>query len=121
MSDKTKLKIGTRELVSLILIFSIVFFYFNYSWIGVRLIIGSLLLFFIPFYIFLDSFDLTIGEKLIFSFFIGLGIVPLVVYYFSKIFISLGKKTIFTHYSTLQHSLKCPILILWFMKKILLS
>ena len=89
MSEQTNLKIGIKEMIILILIISLAFFYFNYSWTGVRLIIGSLLLFFIPFYIFLDSFDLTIGEKLIFSFFIGIGIFPLITYYLTRVLVSL--------------------------------
>lgn len=83
------MKFGIKELVILVLAVSFAFFYFSYSWTGVRLFAGALLLFFVPFYLFLDSFDLALGEKLIFSFFIGLGIVPLIVYYLSRILISL--------------------------------
>ena len=89
MSDRTRIKIGIKELIILILIISLAFFYFNYSWTGTRLLIGALLLFFVPFYLFLDSFDLTIGEKLIFSFFIGIGIVPLIVFYLTRVLVSL--------------------------------
>lgn len=89
MSGKLKIKLGSKEMVILILIVSLSFFYFSYSWIGLRLFIGSLLMFFAPFYIILDSFDLAIEEKLIFSFFIGIGIVPLLVFYLTKVLVSL--------------------------------
>ncbi|MFH1827825.1 MAG: hypothetical protein ABH824_01050 [Nanoarchaeota archaeon] len=86
MSDNLKLKFGMKELIILILLISSIFFFINYKMTGLRLFIGSFLLFFLPFYIFLDSFDLPIEEKLIFSFFIGLGIVSILVFYLTKIF-----------------------------------
>lgn len=89
MSEKLKMRLGIKELTILILIVSFAFFYFTYNWIGLRLFIGSLLLFFVPFYIFLDSFDLAVEEKLIFSFFIGIGVVPVLVFYFTRILVSL--------------------------------
>ena len=89
MQEENKIKFGTKELIILILIVSCVFFYLNYSFTGLRLFAGSLLLFFVPFYVFLDSFDITTGEKLIFSFFIGIGMVPLFVYYLSRFLVSL--------------------------------
>jgi hypothetical protein len=89
MSETLKIKLGTKELTILILIIALAFFYFNYSWTGLRLLIGPLLLFFVPFYIFLDSFNLPTEEKLIFPFFIGIGIVPLLVFYLTKILVSL--------------------------------
>jgi len=88
MSETNKMKFGIKELIILILIASLVFFFLNYSWIGVRLCIGILLLYFIPFYIFLDSFNLAIEEKLIFSFFISIGLIPLIVYYISRLLVS---------------------------------
>lgn len=88
MSEEINMKFGNRELIILVLIASAAFFYFTYNTIGLRLFLGSLLLFFIPFYLILDAFDLPVEEKLIFPFFIGLGIVPLTVFYFSKILVS---------------------------------
>lgn len=88
MPEEIKLKIGTKEIAIIIIVIAAVFFFVIYSWIGLRLFFGILLLFFLPFYIILDSFELKLEEKLIFSFFIGLGIVSLVVYYFSKILVS---------------------------------
>jgi hypothetical protein len=88
MSEPIKIKLGIRELIVLTLITGLIFFYFNYSWIGIRLYAMILLLYFLPFYIFLDSFELSLGEKLIFSFFIGLGIVPLLTYYITKLLAS---------------------------------
>jgi hypothetical protein len=85
MSDSLNIKFGTKELMFLILLVSAIFFFINYELVGLRLFVGAFLLYFLPFYIFLDSFDLALEEKLIFSFFIGLGIVSLLVLYLTKI------------------------------------
>lgn len=89
ISEKLKIKFGTKELIILVLLISAIFFFWAYRWTGIRLFVGIILLYILPFYIFLDSFDLTLEEKLIFSFFIGLGMVSLTVYYLTKILISL--------------------------------
>lgn len=64
-------------IIALIALFSFIFLGFT----GFKVIFGMLLVFFLPFYLILDNFNLSRGEKVIFSFFIGIGIFPIVVYW----------------------------------------
>lgn len=73
LSDKVTLGV----IVVLIALFSFIFLGF----IGFKVIFGMLLVFFLPFYLILDNFSLSLGEKVIFSFFIGVGIFPAIVYW----------------------------------------
>jgi len=61
----------------LIALFSLIFLGFT----GFKVIFGMLLVFFLPFYLILDNYDLSRGEKVIFSFFIGVGIFPAIAYW----------------------------------------
>lgn len=70
MSEELNMNLGTKWMVISILAVSLAFFYFTYNLTGLRLFVGSVLLFFVPFYIILDSFELSIEEKLIFPFFL---------------------------------------------------
>ncbi len=76
---KIKLDDKTTTIIILILIalFSLIFLGFT----GFRTIFGMLLVFFLPFYLILDNFELQKSEKVIFSFFIGVGIFPAIVYW----------------------------------------
>jgi apolipoprotein N-acyltransferase len=64
----------------------ILFFLILFGTTGIRTIIGAFLFFFLPFYMILDNFNLEMSEKVIFSFFIGLGIFSIFVYYFGILF-----------------------------------
>jgi|TARA_B100001971_G_C18194958_1_gene540890 hypothetical protein len=74
-------KIGNREfgigILALIIIFSFILFGFT----GVKVVGGAILLFFLPFYLILDNFDIEFGEKIVFSFFMGIGVFSIFVYY----------------------------------------
>ena len=65
----------------LIALFSLFLFGFT----GLKTIVGIFLLFFLPFYLILDNFDLRTDEKAIFSLFIGLGIYSSFVYLFGLV------------------------------------
>lgn len=57
------------------------FFYFVLGFSGMMTILGIMLLFMLPTYLILNNFDLEEDEKIIFSFFIGIGIFPAIVYW----------------------------------------
>ncbi len=76
-------KVTTGVILILIALFSFIFLGF----IGFKVIFGILLVFFLPFYLILRNFNLSRGEKVIFSFFIGVGIFPAIVYWLG-VFIS---------------------------------
>ena len=60
----------------LIILFSLLLFGIT----GLRVVAGVFLLFLLPFYLILDNFELSFIEKILFSFFIGLGIFPSIAY-----------------------------------------
>lgn len=76
-----KIKLGNKITVLIILgliaLFSFVFLGFT----GFKVLFGMLLVFFLPFYLILDNFNLSRSEKVIFSFFIGVGIFPAIAYW----------------------------------------
>ena len=64
------------------LIVFLIFFTIKFGMTGLRTAGSIVLLFMVPFYLILNIFELSIGEKAIFSFFIGLGIFPTITYGF---------------------------------------
>jgi hypothetical protein len=56
-------------------------FYFILGFSGMMAILSIMLLFIVPIYFILDNFDLGQDEKIVFSFFIGVGIFPSLVYW----------------------------------------
>ena len=74
------LKIGNREIAILAFVligaFSLIFFGLT----GFRTIIGLIILFFLPFYIILDNFELDTDEKVFFSIFLGAMLFPSLAY-----------------------------------------
>lgn len=81
-------------IAAVILVIIFLFFGFVYGIIGIRLIIGIFVLYFTPFYFILRNFDLGIEEKILFSLFIGIGVVPIMIYYVSRIVGSLRSSII---------------------------
>jgi hypothetical protein len=59
----------------------LVFFYFILGFSGMMAVLGIMLLFIFPIYLILDNFDLKQDEKIVFSFFLGVGIFPSLVYW----------------------------------------
>ncbi len=83
------MKIGNKELAIGILVLILLFSFILFGFTGVKVIGGAILLFFLPFYLILDNFDIELWEKIVFSFFIGIGIFPTFVYYLGIVFNSI--------------------------------
>jgi len=82
------LKIKNNLTIGVIIIV-LLFFFILFGLPGLKLIIGIGLLYVLPFFLILDRFDLEKTEKIVFSFFIGIGIFPSIVYYLGIIFNSI--------------------------------
>lgn len=57
------------------------FFYFTLGFSGALSVIGITILFFVPTYFLLGNLNIDDDEKILFSFFIGAGIFPSIVYW----------------------------------------
>ena len=78
-------KIENLGFIGIIVVVILVFFYFILGFSGMMAALGIILLFIVPFYLILDNFNLGQDEKIIFSFFIGVGIFPAIVYWLGMI------------------------------------
>lgn len=78
-------KIENLGFMGIIVVVILVFFYFILGFPGMMAVLGIILLFIVPFYLILDNFDLSQDEKIVFSFFIGVGIFPAIVYWLGMI------------------------------------
>lgn len=76
-----KIKLDDKTTIGIILVLIALFSFVFFGFIGFKVIFGVLLVFFLPFYLILDNFTLSRSEKVIFAFFIGLGIFPSIVYW----------------------------------------
>lgn len=65
----------------------LVFFYLILGFSAALSVLGIILLFIVPVYLILNNFDLGQDEKIVFSFFLGVGIFPSLAYWLG-IFIS---------------------------------
>ena len=75
-----KIKFGNKELAILVIILIALFSFSFLGFVGFKTMMGFIVLFFLPFYLILDNFDLEMGEKIVFSFFIGVIMFPSLVY-----------------------------------------
>ncbi len=75
------IKLENKRIVIGMCCLILLFFWALFGFTGVKIIIGAFLCFFIPFYLILDNFEMERGEKVIFSFFIGLGVFSAITYY----------------------------------------
>ncbi|MBS3101119.1 hypothetical protein J4204_03220 [Candidatus Woesearchaeota archaeon] len=66
--------------MAIILVLIAIFFLTALGITGLRTIAGTILLFILPTYLILNNFDLSAQEKIVFAFFIGIGIFPSIVY-----------------------------------------
>jgi len=80
------MKIGNKEFAGIMAAVVLLFFYYLFGFTGVKVIIGAFLVFFLPFYLILDNFKLDLSEKIIFSFFLGIGIFSAIAYYAALLF-----------------------------------
>ena len=67
--------------MGIILIAAMAFFYFILGLAGMVSVLGIFLLFIAPMHLILDNFELSRDEKMIFSFFIGVGVFPSLAYW----------------------------------------
>ena len=75
------------RIIGIILIVAMAFFYYILGLGGMMSILGIFLLFIAPMYFILGNFGLEEDEKLVYSFFIGVGILPSLAYW-AGLFIS---------------------------------
>jgi len=80
-----KLKMSNKNIAIAAITVVAAIFYYLFNITGLRLFLGSVIIYFIPVHLILGRFKLDTLEKLIFSFFISLGIFPLLTYYFGKL------------------------------------
>jgi len=76
-----KIKLDDKTTAGIILVLIALFSLTFLGFIGFKVIFGMLLVFFLPFYLILNNFNLSRSEKTIFALFIGLGIFPALVYW----------------------------------------
>jgi len=74
-------KVENLGFIGIIVVVILAFFYFILDFSGMMAVLGIILLFIVPIYFILDNFELGQDEKLIFSFFLGVGIFPSLVYW----------------------------------------
>ena len=60
---------------------ALIFSYLILGFSGMMAVVGIVLLFMLPIYLILNNFELEQDEKIIFSFFIGVGIFPSITYW----------------------------------------
>ena len=75
------LKIENLGFIGIIIAAILLFFYFILGFSGMLAALGHILLFIVPIYFILNNFDLAQDEKIVFSFFLGVGIFPSLVYW----------------------------------------
>lgn len=80
-----EIRLDDKMTIGIILILIALFSFVFLGFTGFKVIFGILLVFFLPFYLILDNFDLSRSEKVIFSFFIGVGIFPAIVYWLATL------------------------------------
>jgi len=80
-----KIKLDDKLTIIIILVLIAIFSLSFLGFTGFKTIFGMLIVFFIPFYYILDSFKLQKSEKVIFAFFLGLGIFPAIAYWLGRI------------------------------------
>jgi|TARA_Y100000310_G_C20478094_1_gene713396 apolipoprotein N-acyltransferase len=74
-------KIENLKFILVMVLVILGFFFFILGLSGMLAALGIILLFLVPAYFILDNFDLKQDEKVVFSFFIGVGIFPILAYW----------------------------------------
>ena len=74
-------KVENLGFIGVMVVVILSFFYFILGFSGMMSVLGIILLFIVPIYFILDNFELGQDEKLIFSFFLGVGIFPSITYW----------------------------------------
>jgi uncharacterized membrane protein len=63
----------------------LIFAFAMFNIVGLRVVAGMLLIFFLPFYLVIRNLKIDDDEKIVFSFFLGLGLFGLLVMYLNKL------------------------------------
>jgi len=82
------MKLLSKEEIGFIILTTVIILLFSYSILGfsgMMTSLGIILLFYFPTYLILNNFELDNDEKLIFSFFIAVGIFPSITYWLGMI------------------------------------
>lgn len=78
-------KIENIRFISILVVVILVFFYFVLGISGMLTALGIILFLIVPTYLILNNFELEQDEKMIFSFFIGVGIFPSATYWLGMV------------------------------------
>ena len=76
-----KLKVENIGFIAIAAVIIMAFFYLILGFSGMMSALGIMLIFMLPTYLILNNFNLEQDEKIIFSFFIGVGIFPSIAYW----------------------------------------
>ncbi|MBI2559293.1 hypothetical protein HYW20_08280 [Candidatus Woesearchaeota archaeon] len=79
------LKIENKGFIAITVVIILAFFYLILGFPGMMSALGIILIFMLPAYLILNNFDLEQDEKIIFSFFIGVGIFPSISYWLGMV------------------------------------
>ena len=79
------LKIENIGFIGILLVAILIPFYIILGFSGMMTVLGIMLFFILPMYLILDNFNLQQDEKIIFSFFLGVGIFPSMVYWLGTV------------------------------------
>ena len=88
-------KVENLGFIGIVVVIILVFLYFILGFSAMMAGLGIILLFMVPTYLILDNFNLGQDEKIVFSFFLGIGLFPSLVYWLS-LFISLRVSILIT-------------------------
>ena len=80
-----KLKIENMGFIAITVVIIMAFFYFILGFSGMMSALGIILLFIVPTYLILNNFNLEQDEKIVLSFFIGVGIFPSIAYWLGNV------------------------------------
>lgn len=90
------MKITNKKILGICVFLVFLSSFFIFGFLGVKTILVIIMLFFLPSYSILSYFKLEEDEKIFFSFFIGLGLFPLAVWYVDRMLVSLKLSTVLT-------------------------
>jgi hypothetical protein len=83
--DLSKLKISRKQLLIIPVLIILIAVFFIFSFTGLKLFLGFILLIFYPAYLISKLLDIDENEKLFFSFFIGIIFMPLLLWYIDRL------------------------------------
>ena len=78
------MKLPSKEdlgFIGIVAAVALIFLYIILGFSGMMSALGMVLLFAVPIYFILDNFELDTDEKIVFSFFIGVGVFPSIAYW----------------------------------------